>query len=80
MASLNQAILRRIVLPLPSLPEQRAIAAALSDTDDLVAGLGRLIAKKRAVKQAAMQQLLTGKTRLSGFDGEWQVKSIGELG
>ncbi|MEN9653679.1 MAG: hypothetical protein RL303_1399 [Verrucomicrobiota bacterium] len=50
--------------------EQRAIAAALSDVDGLLGGLDRLIAKKRYLKQAAMQQLLTGQTRLPGFHGE----------
>jgi type I restriction enzyme S subunit len=53
--------------------EQRAIAAALSDVDALLDGLDRLIAKKRDLKQAAMQQLLTGQTRLPGFSGEWEV-------
>ena len=42
-------------------------------------GLDRLIAKKRDLKQAAMQQLLTGQTRLPGFHGEWEVKHLGEL-
>jgi type I restriction enzyme S subunit len=51
-------------VPLPPLPEQRAIAAALADVDAAVEGLERLIAKKRDLKQAAMQQLLTGQTRL----------------
>lgn len=60
--------------------EQRAIATALSDVDALLDGLDRLIAKKRDIKQAAMQQLLTGKTRLPGFEGEWGVKGIRELG
>jgi len=63
----------------PPLPEQRAIAAALSDVDALLDGLERLIAKKRDLKQAAMQQLLTGKTRLPGFSGEWEVKRLSEL-
>ncbi|HEY5523029.1 MAG TPA: restriction endonuclease subunit S [Desulfuromonadaceae bacterium] len=49
--------------------EQRAIAAALSDVDALIAALDRLIAKKRDIKQAAMQELLTGKRRLPGFAG-----------
>jgi len=64
---------------LPPEPEQRAIAKALSDADGLLGGLDRLIAKKRDLKQAAMQQLLTGKTRLSGFHGEWRVKRMGDL-
>ena len=59
--------------------EQRAIATALSDVDALLGGLERLIAKKRDLKQAAMQQLLTGRTRLPGFDGEWEVKRIADV-
>ncbi len=59
--------------------EQCAIATALSDADTLLDGLDRLIAKKRDLKQAAIQQLLTGKTRLPGFEGEWEVKLLGDL-
>ncbi|MGE0113099.1 restriction endonuclease subunit S [Aquabacterium sp.] len=62
------------------LAEQRAIATALSDVDALIAGLERLIAKKRDIKQAAMQQLLTGQTRLPGFCGEWEPRPLGALG
>jgi type I restriction enzyme S subunit len=65
---------------LPPLNEQRAIAKALSDSDALLAGLDHLIVKKRDLMQAAMQQLLTGQTRLPGFQGEWQVKRLGDLG
>jgi type I restriction enzyme S subunit len=71
--------IRLLKIPLPSLPEQRAIAAALSDIDALLSGLDRLIAKKRDLKQAAMQQLLTGKTRLPGFEGDWEVRRLGEI-
>ena len=67
-----------IFLPLPA--EQNAIAEALSDVDGLIAALDKLIAKKRAIKQAAMQQLLTGKTRLPGFSGKWETKRLGEIG
>ena len=59
--------------------EQRAITTALSDVDALLEGLDRLISKKRDLKQAAMQQLLTGQTRLPGFEGEWEVKRLGEV-
>lgn len=59
--------------------EQRAIAIALSDVDALIAKLDLLIAKKRDLKQAAMQQLLTGQTRLLGFSGEWEVKRLGDV-
>ncbi|QTR51301.1 restriction endonuclease subunit S [Candidatus Thiothrix anitrata] len=63
----------------PPKQEQTAIASALSDMDALLDGLDRLITKKRNLKQAAMQQLLTGKTRLAGFEGEWEVKRLGDL-
>jgi type I restriction enzyme S subunit len=63
----------------PPPPEQRAIAEALSDVDRLLGGLNRLIAKKRDLKQAAMQQLLTGQTRLPGFHGEWDYVELKSL-
>ena len=66
-------------LALPPLPEQRAIATALSDVDALLAGLDALIAKKRDLKQAALQQLLTGKQRLPGFSGAWEVRRLGAV-
>jgi restriction endonuclease S subunit len=70
---------RAAKIPVPPLPEQRAIATALSDVDALLDGLDRLIAKKRDLKQATMQQLLTGQTRLPGFSGEWEVKFVGAI-
>jgi type I restriction enzyme, S subunit len=71
--------LRQIQLPVPPIAEQRAIATTLSDVDALLAMIDRLLAKKRDLKQAAMQQLLTGKTRLPGFSGNWEVKRLGDL-
>ena len=65
-------------IPLPSPAEQRAIAEALSDVDGLLAALETLIAKKRATKQAAMQQLLTAKTRLPGYIGKWATAKLGQ--
>ncbi len=65
---------------LPPLSEQAAIAEALSDADALISRLEQLIAKKRNIKQGAMQELLTGKKRLPGFSGEWEVKKLGEIG
>jgi type I restriction enzyme S subunit len=67
-----------ITLP-PTLSEQRAIAGALSDVDDLIAELEGLIQKKQQIKKGAMQQLLTGKKRLPGFEGEWEEKKLGEV-
>ena len=77
---ISKRALRNIRVPLPSSAEQRAIAEALSDVDGLLGALEALIAKKQAIKQAAMQQLLTGKTRLPGFSGEWETKRLGEIG
>jgi len=80
MPSLNQEILRNATIPLPpTKAEQEAIAGALSDADALIESLERLIAKKRQIKQGTMQALLTGKKRLPGFNGEWKVKTLGEL-
>ena len=70
--------LRQIQLPVPPIAEQRAIASALSDVDALLAKIDQLIAKKRGLKQAAMQQLLTGQTRLPGFSGVWELKRLGD--
>ena len=67
-------------LPIPpSFVEQTAIATALSDADALIQSLERLIAKKRDIKQGAMQELLTMKKRLPGFSGAWEVKQLGDL-
>jgi type I restriction enzyme S subunit len=79
-ASITLKELFQFRIPLPSDDEeQRAIATALSDVDGLLGGLDRLIAKKRDLKQAAMQQLLTGQTRLPGFHGEWSVVELKSL-
>ncbi len=79
-AGINLDAVRHIELVVPpTTEEQRAIATALSDVDALLDGLDRLIAKKRDIKQATMQQLLTGKTRLPGFDGEWEFRSLIEI-
>ena len=75
----TKGTLLNIEIPHLPLSEQRAIAEVLSDVDELLSSLEALIAKKRAIKQAAMQQLLTGKTRLSGFSGAWETKRLGEI-
>lgn len=67
-------------VPVPPFEEQNSITTALSDVDALLQGLEQLIAKKRDIKQAAMQQLLTGKQRLPGFVGEWKMKPMQSLG
>jgi type I restriction enzyme S subunit len=65
--AISMANLKKYKIPLPPLPEQHAIAGALGDVDTLIITLEKLIAKKRDLKQAATQQLLTGRTRLPGF-------------
>ena len=70
--------LRNVLIPVPKPEEQKAIAAALSDVDGLIEGLEQLIAKKRDMKTAAIQQLLTGKKRLPGFDGELEEKNMAQ--
>jgi type I restriction enzyme S subunit len=79
LPALNGKQFGGLTLPLPPLTEQRAISEALSDVDALLTGLERLIDKKRDIKQAAMQQLLTGQTRLPGFQGEWEAKSVQDV-
>ncbi|WP_370520593.1 restriction endonuclease subunit S [Kocuria sp. KD4] len=66
-------------IPTPSAPEQRSIANAITTADDLIATLERLTAKKQAIKQGMMQQLLTGRTRLPGFSGRWLNSTLGAI-
>lgn len=71
--------IKNIIIPLPPLSEQKAIAQALTDVDNLIAALDKQISKKRLLKQGAMQQLLTGKKRLPGFSGEWEYDVIANI-
>lgn len=71
--------LEQLNVAIPSLPEQNAIAMALSDADALLDALARLIAKKRDIKQAVMQSLLTGQVRLPGFQDKWDQVRLGDL-
>ena len=75
----NGRTLSTVWIAVPPIPEQRAIAEALSDIDGLLNALDALIAKKQAIKQATMQQLLTGKTHLPGFSGAWNEKPLVDL-
>lgn len=77
--SVRRAMIAEMEIPLPPLHEQRAITAALSDVDAYVAALEQLIAKKRNIKQGAMQELLTGKRRLPGFSSEWVESALGDI-
>lgn len=78
-AGMNLAGIGAIKAVLPPLIEQHSISKALFEMDALLSSLDQLIAKKRNIQQAAMQQLLTGQCRLPGFSGGWEVKRLGDL-
>lgn len=77
--NINSQSIGAISLLLPPRNEQSAIATVLSDIDSLIESLERLIAKKRAIKQGAMQELLTGKRRLPGFKKKWHCRKFGDV-
>lgn len=82
-ATINQitnASLNTFVVALPSPAEQEAIASRLTDADRYIAALERMIAKREVIKQGIMHQLLTGKTRLPGFNEIWSTTTLGALG
>lgn len=75
----NGTQLSVIEIVVPPKPEQEAIAKYLTEIDDLISSLEKLITKKKAIKQGAMQELLTGKRRLPGFAGEWEKTVLGTV-
>lgn len=75
----GMSVFRETKFAVPSIPEQAAIATALSDVDTLIENLEKIIAKKRNIKQGAMQELLTGRKRLAGFEGNWEIKLLGDI-
>lgn len=76
---LNKQILQNLEITMPPLNEQHRIVSALTSIDNLISSLGKLIEKKKNIKQGAMQQLLTGKTRLKGFSERWVYRKISEI-
>lgn len=78
-SNISQSIIKEIRLSLPPLTEQERIAEVLRRVDELLVRLDKLIAKKQAVKQGAMQQLLTGGTRLDGFTEPWKEVRIKDI-
>lgn len=78
--SVRRDMIARMLVPIPRLvEEQEAIAAAMREIDALVNGLDSLIVKKQNLKQAVMQQLLTGEARLPGFDRDWNTRRLGDV-
>jgi type I restriction enzyme S subunit len=75
----NLGICRKYVFPAPCITEQEKICDVLNDIDSHLELIGRLLDKKKQIKQAAMQQLLTGKRRMPGFQGEWAEVSLGSV-
>jgi type I restriction enzyme S subunit len=78
-ANIGQESLRKVRVLVPPEHEQKLIAEALQDIDSLLTNIQESLYKKRQIKQAAMQELLTGKRRLPGFEGEWEVKRLGDV-
>jgi type I restriction enzyme, S subunit len=77
--SVRRDMIAKMLLPIPTLTEQQAIATALSDIDGIINSLAKLIAKKKNIKQGAIQELLTGRTRLPGYSEEWNRVSLKQI-
>lgn len=77
--NLSASSVSSFTIPLPPVNEQQHIAEALSDVDSMISFLDKMIVKKKAIKQGAMQELLTGKKRLPGFTGKWRTINLGEI-
>jgi type I restriction enzyme S subunit len=77
VSNIRIPILKSLPVAVPAPSEQKKISAALGDINELIIHLERLVLKKHNIKQATMQELLTGKRRLPGFEGEWEVKRLG---
>lgn len=79
MKNISKERLLDIKIPHPPISEQENIAAMLSEVDELINLVEKQINKKKAIKQGAMQELLTGKRRLPGFSGEWETRTLHEM-
>lgn len=76
---LNKATLNTIKIPIPSVSEQKVISKYLFDVDNLINSLNRLLEKKLNIKQAVMQELLTGKKRIDKYKEEWKEEKLGQI-
>ena len=77
--SVRRDMIAEMELPHPPLPEQKEIVQALLDFDEHIDNLTELIEKKKAIRDGALEDLLSGRTRLDGFDGEWEVKPLSKI-
>ena len=78
-SNINAQKIGAFLFHLPPFEEQEKISEALSDVDNLIFSLQKLVQKKKAIKQGAMQELLTGKKRLPGFSGEWEKNTLKQI-
>lgn len=79
VSGISKSNIAKLLVPVPPYAEQLKIAEALTDLDALLDSLDRLIVKKRELKEATVQKLLTGQLRLPGFSEKWKEKRLGEL-
>lgn len=75
--NLNKAVVKKVVVHLPSIPEQKRIARAISEMDDHIDNLAELIEKKKAIRDGALEDLISGRTRLAGYTNGWRKTTIG---
>jgi len=77
--NLNKEVVKNVLVYLPDVPEQKRIAKTLSEFDEYIANLEELIEKKKNIREGAMEDLVTGKTRVEGFNGKWQVVNFNQV-
>lgn len=77
--NIRRDYITNMLIPLPPLPEQQAIADTLTVFDTHITNLANLIAKKKAIRDGALDDLMSARTRLKGFSGQWEVKKLGEI-
>lgn len=78
--NLNKDVVKKVIVHLPTIKEQKAIAASLSSFDEYISDLAALIEKKKAIREGAVADLMTGKTRLTGYTAPWGSATLGTIG
>lgn len=77
--NLSKKNFMKIEIYIPPYVEQQAIAFALSDFDEHIDNLTKLIEKKKAIREGALKELISGKSRVDGFDGDWKEATIDSI-